>query len=199
MSNAIDAEFAVGATDPLTLPDFGLPEVALLGRSNVGKSTLINKLTHQKNLARVSSTPGRTTQINLFKISQNKEPRLILADLPGYGYAKMSKGEHKKLGVMIRSYLEERTNLSLICLLNDVRREPEEEEIVIRDSAFESGIPLIVVLTKADKLSNNQLAKAKQKLAKFYRLDVPDFVTSGANASIQPLWNRIFGLLGAES
>lgn len=193
------AEYFRSAPEVSKLGKSNLPEIAIIGRSNVGKSTFINRLTNQKSLARTSATPGRTKEINLFSISIKDEPRrdksLILADLPGFGFAKVSKVERENLHAMIGGYVQGRENLSIVCLLNDIRRAPEEEELGIRDIAFERGAIVLVIATKADKLTNNERAKAIKELAAGYSLDPSDFLVTGEKISIRPIWERILKLL----
>jgi GTP-binding protein len=193
------AEYFRSAPEVEKLGRSNLPEIAVIGRSNVGKSTFINRLTNQKTLARTSATPGRTKEINLFSITIKDEPKrdksLILADLPGFGFAKVSKIERENLHAMIGGYVQRRENLSIVCLLNDLRRAPEEEELGIRDIAFERGAIVIVVATKADKLSKNERTKALKELASKYSLDPADFLVTGENISIRPIWERILKLL----
>ncbi len=195
----ITAKFIGGAYEPSMIPTSKLPEVAFLGRSNVGKSTFINRLVNNKGLARASSRPGRTQEVNIFQVelseSNKKKREIICADLPGFGFAKVSKRKRAGLTDLIVTYLESRKNLSLICLLNDIRREPGTEEILLRDSAFESGVQLIVILTKADKLSNNDRIKAVKKISDLYGLSPGDVILSGEKISTRSVWGKILPIL----
>ena len=146
------AEFVKSAVIPKDFPRLELPEVAFVGRSNVGKSSLINKLLNRKSLAKTSSTPGKTRLINFFLINE----ALVFVDLPGYGYAKVSKKERESLRVMVDRYLAKRGDLKAVCLLQDMRREQTEMDSVMMNMIRQHGLPVILVLTKADKFSRNK-------------------------------------------
>jgi GTP-binding protein len=143
-------------------PESSLPEVAFAGRSNVGKSSLLNALVRRKSFARVSRTPGRTREINFFRINN----RFLLVDLPGYGYARISKEKKAGWRPMIESYLRRTTQLRGIVLLLDIRREPSEDDRAMLDFLAELEVPTIVALTKADKLSK---AGARERTAAISR------------------------------
>ena len=130
-----------------------LPEYAFIGRSNVGKSSLINMLVGQKKLARVSNTPGRTRNVEHFKV----EDRWLLADLPGYGFAKVSKDERAAWKRMIDDYLLHRTNLQCVFLLIDTRLEPQRNDLDMIQWLGENNVPFVLVFTKSDKLGTNQV------------------------------------------
>jgi GTP-binding protein len=144
-------------------PESSLPEVAFAGRSNVGKSSLLNALVRRKSFARVSRTPGRTREINFFRVNNT----FVLVDLPGYGYARVSKTKKAEWRPMIESYLRRTTQLRGIVLLLDIRREPSEDDRAMLDFLAELGVPTIVVLTKADKLTK---ADARDTVAKISRI-----------------------------
>jgi len=130
-------------------PDSPLPEVAFAGRSNVGKSSVLNSLVRRKSFARVSRTPGRTREINFFRVNNG----FVLVDLPGYGYARISKEKKSEWRPMIESYLRRTTQLRGIVLLLDIRREPSDDDRAMLDFLAEVEVPTIVALTKTDKLS----------------------------------------------
>src|SRR3954462_11356556 len=130
-------------------PDSTLPEVAFAGRSNVGKSSLLNALVRRKSFARVSRTPGRTREINFFRVNNG----FVLVDLPGYGYARISKEKKAEWRPMIESYLRRTTQLRGIVLLLDIRREPSDDDRAMLDFLAETEVPTFVALTKLDKLS----------------------------------------------
>lgn len=187
------AEFLAGAVALEQMPTDGVPEVAFIGRSNVGKSTLLNRLTKRKQLARTSGTPGRTQEINFFDVFQgsNKEPDLRLVDLPGFGYAKISKEKREKIGKLIVEYLQHREELAVVCLLNDSRRQPETEEQELRELVFNRGGTVLVVVTKMDKLKQKTRHKQLKMISKSYGLEVSDLVLTGERNDIAELWERI--------
>jgi GTP-binding protein len=150
------AELMVSAVEPSQYPNTILPEIALAGRSNVGKSSLINALTNRKSLARTGSTPGKTRIINFYNINDS----LMLVDLPGYGYAKVSKEERKSWGVLAETYLNTRQNLSMILLLVDMRHDPTGDDILMMDYIRQSGVRFAVVATKSDKISRSEYKKS---------------------------------------
>jgi GTP-binding protein len=153
------AEFMKSAVWPDQYPRAAMPEIAFVGRSNVGKSSLINTIVGKKNLAKTSNTPGRTQLINFFAINET----LSFVDLPGYGFAKVSQSVKKDWGEMIEVYLKERQCLAMVILILDIRRDPSEEDLSLRDWLENYRIPYIYVLTKIDKLSNNQ-AISRQRI-----------------------------------
>ena len=151
---------------PVNLQGTPLPEVALVGRSNVGKSSLINNLLRNKTLAKTSSTPGKTQSVNFFTVND----QLTLVDLPGYGYAKTCKKIRKTWAPLIDAYLEERSNLKLILLLIDSRRELNEEDQALIDWALFRQIPLLLIFTKSDKLSVSEKIHHERRFAKLANL-----------------------------
>ena len=153
----LTAEFVASATEPSQFPAGGLPEVAFAGRSNVGKSSLLNALLGRRNLARVSRTPGRTRLVNFFRVavSDKNGAEFMFVDLPGYGYAKVAKAVQEQWGPMIEGYLAGRSALRGVVLLTDVRR-GEQEEINLVRWVGDQGLGLIAVATKIDKLPRGQ-------------------------------------------
>jgi len=151
-----EARFIQSTPDPKKTPPPDKPEYAFIGRSNVGKSSLINAMTRQKALAKTSQTPGKTQLINHFLINET----WYLVDLPGYGYAQVSKADKVKFEGMIRTYLEKRENLLCTFVLIDIRHEPQRIDQEFLAYLGERGIPFLLVFTKADKLTPNQ-AKAR--------------------------------------
>jgi GTP-binding protein len=143
-------------------PESALPEIAFAGRSNVGKSSLLNALVRRKSFARVSRTPGRTREINFFRINNG----FVLVDLPGYGYARVSKAKKSEWRPLIESYLRRTTQLRGIVLLLDIRREPSDDDREMLDFLAELEVPTIVALTKTDKLSK---AAARERAAEISR------------------------------
>ncbi|MDP6603851.1 MAG: ribosome biogenesis GTP-binding protein YihA/YsxC [Rhodospirillales bacterium] len=151
---AQSCEFVLGVAGADQLPDASLPEVAFAGRSNVGKSSLVNALTGRKTLARVSNAPGRTRQLNFFALAE----RLMLVDLPGYGYAKVPRSEARRWTDLVEAYLRGRPNLRRVCLLIDARRGVGESDRELMAMLDVAAVPYWAVLTKCDKLSKAQLA-----------------------------------------
>jgi GTP-binding protein len=151
-----EMEFLGGMASPLGWrPETTLPEVAFAGRSNVGKSSLINALLRRSKAARVSNTPGRTREINFFKIND----QFVLVDLPGYGYARVSKDKRAEWKPMIEGYLQGSANLRGIVQLLDVRHDPTSDDLQMLDFLAKVGVPTMVVMTKTDKLSKTQAAE----------------------------------------
>ena len=152
------SEFITSAVKRNQYPVDVRPEVAFVGRSNVGKSSIINALTNRRKLAKVSQTPGKTRLINFFLINEE----LYLVDLPGYGYAKVSKSEKESWGKTIETYLLEREQLKKVVLLVDSRHKPTADDIMMHEWIKHFGYKVIVIATKSDKLSNNEIGKSKK-------------------------------------
>ena len=149
----VELETVCGITS--TLPDNTLPEVAFAGKSNVGKSSLINGLMNRKSLARTSAQPGKTQTINFYNINQ----AMYLVDLPGYGYAKVSESEKKKWGVMIENYLHTSKQLRAVFLLIDIRHDPSANDKTMYDWMVYQGFEPIIIATKLDKIKRSQVQK----------------------------------------
>ena len=158
-------------------PDSPLPEVAFAGRSNVGKSSLLNTLVRRKSFARVSRTPGRTREINFFRVNNT----FVLVDLPGYGYARISKEKKAEWRPMIESYLRRTTQLRGIVLLLDIRREPSEDDRAMLDFLAEVEVPTIVALTKTDKLSKAAARESAVEIARSLALDAEQVIPFSAH------------------
>ena len=155
--NQIQFETSFGRPDQFFESD--MPEIAFVGRSNVGKSSMINRVFSRKNLARVSSSPGKTATINFFKLEN-----LRFADLPGYGFAKVSKQEKERWGELMEAYFSSDRQIELVLSLIDIRHLPSQDDLVMLDFLNDSGFPFAVVLTKADKLSKKQRAEMHEKI-----------------------------------
>jgi GTP-binding protein len=187
------AEFVTSAVKPAQYPPALLPEIAFAGRSNVGKSSLINTLVNRKRLVKTSSTPGRTQLINFFDINR----QMGFVDLPGYGYAKVPVSIRKKWGPMIETYLSGRESLRGVVVIMDIRRIPRQEEINLIDWLAHYSIAGIWVLTKTDKLAKNKLAKQHHLIAQTLERDKDDFILFSAKTrrGRDPLWNAILSVL----
>ena len=166
------AEFITSAAKKGQYPPADMPEIAFAGRSNVGKSSLLNLLTGRKNLAKVSATPGKTRLINFFNINDS----FRIVDLPGYGYAKVAKGMSEDWGKMMEDYLETRQNLVCVIQLVDSRHEPSAQDCQMYDYLRYYGLSGVVIATKADKLSKNELNKNLQMIKRSLELDKTDII-----------------------
>jgi len=188
------AEFVTSATKPSQYPPEGLPEIAFAGRSNVGKSSLINVLVNRKRLVKTGSTPGRTQLVNFFDINDS----INFVDLPGYGYAKVPASVRKKWGPMIETYLSGRNTLKGVVVIMDIRRTPREEEQNLIDWLGHYSIASILVLTKTDKLSKTKLAKQLAVVARTLALDAGDLILFSAKSrkGREDVWRAIESLLG---
>lgn len=192
--------FLLSATDVAHFPSeaktFNVPEVAFLGRSNVGKSSLINALVGSKQ-AHVSSTPGRTRAINFFALHEGAgekmkvKPTLILADLPGYGYAKISKSISAEWPGFIEPYLEERETLALCICLVDTNIPPQTSDTQLITFFKQIQRPFLVVGTKADRLSNNELGKSMAALKKAHEVSEILAISAKTDAGIKALWAKM--------
>ncbi|MGC5326568.1 ribosome biogenesis GTP-binding protein YihA/YsxC [Brevibacillus sp. SYSU BS000544] len=146
------AEFIISAVAPKQYPTNGLPEIALVGRSNVGKSSLINKMLSRKSLARISSRPGKTQTLNYFLVNK----MLYFVDFPGYGYAKVSKSIKGQWGSMIETYLKRREELQFVVQLVDIRHAPSKDDVSMYNWCKEIGLPTVIVATKGDKIARGR-------------------------------------------
>ena len=190
----LDAQFKRAVMRASDLPASAHPRAAVVGRSNVGKSSLINRVTGRKKLARTSGTPGCTREFNLFEITMQKgKSREVveLLDLPGFGFAKFSKAERSALRKKILEFVEEAEGLRCLVLLNDIRRMPEEDELALREVAFEAGVSVLIVLTKADKLGRNEAKKQTALIAKAYGLEPQDLVLAGEGVPASAFWDAL--------
>ena len=176
-----NTEFISGVTDYKKLPEDVGYEILLAGRSNAGKSSALNALTENKKLARISKTPGRTTEINFFKVNDD----LMLLDLPGYGFAKSSKAKKKDWGPLLGQYFQKREALAAVIIFMDIRHPLKESDWEMVHLCRNFNIPCIPVLTKSDKLSNNNIAKAisfvKEKISDSNPIAVSSKDISGFN------------------
>jgi len=190
------AEFVTSAAKPSQYPPARLPEVAFAGRSNVGKSSLINTLVNRKHLVKTSSTPGRTQLINFFNINH----QMGFVDLPGYGYAKVPVSVKKKWGPMIETYLSGRETLKGVVVIMDIRRIPKQEELNLLGWLEHYSINGILVLTKTDKLSKNKQTQQHQLIARALNREQGEFILFSAKSrrGRDNLWKAILSLVEIE-
>ena len=185
-------EFAGAAMQPGRYPRLSQPEIAFAGRSNVGKSSLINRLLNRK-IARTSQTPGRTRQLNFFTINQ----ALTFVDLPGYGYAKVAKSERAAWQRLIEDYLIHAPNLCGVVIILDIRRGPEAEEAALADFLAYHDRPFLFVATKCDKLTRNQREKQRQVLTQKIGGEPPLLFSARDGHGTDALWQAMLALTAA--
>lgn len=171
--NKVEFEAAFGTLKQI--PESDLPEIVFAGRSNVGKSSMLNRIFNRKNLARVSSMPGKTITINFFKVEND----VRIVDLPGYGYAKVAKGEKRRWAEMMEGYFQSPRNIKLVVQLVDMRHKPSEDDYIMMRFLQDAGLPFIVAATKSDKLNKTQYNERKNAL----REELAEF---GDNLTILP-------------
>lgn len=181
--------FEISAVSKKQYPKGNLPEIVLVGKSNVGKSSFVNTMTNRKSLARTSNVPGKTRQINFYNIDE----KFYFVDLPGYGYSKMSKEEKVISGNYIEKYLEEGQNVSLIILLLDIRHKPTQDDILMYDYILRSNLPFIVLTNKADKIAitkvDAEVERIKEILGISYSTILP--FSSERKIYIDNVWKEI--------
>ena len=192
----ISAEFVTSAAKPAQYPPAFLPEIAFAGRSNVGKSSLINTLVNRRQLVKTSSTPGRTQLINFFDINR----QIVFVDLPGYGYAKVPASVRKTWGPMIETYLRGRRTLKGVVIIMDIRRIPGQEELNLLSWLNHYSITGILVLTKTDKLPRSKQVQKHNLIARAFEMDKKNFILFSAKSrrGKDALWNAILSLAGIE-
>ncbi|MGT2910968.1 ribosome biogenesis GTP-binding protein YihA/YsxC [Streptococcus cameli] len=192
--NTNNASIVLSAVSKAQYPDDDMPEIALAGRSNVGKSSFINTLLGRKNLARTSSKPGKTQQLNFYNI----DDKLRFVDVPGYGYAKVSKTERAKWGKMIEEYLTNRDNLRAVVSLVDLRHDPSAEDVQMYEFLKYYEIPVIVVATKADKIPRGKWNKHEAAIKKKLQFDSTDsfiIFSSETRHGFEQAWNTILDMI----
>ena len=188
--NTHNAEIVLSAVSKAQYPQDDMPEIALAGRSNVGKSSFINTLLGRKNLARTSSKPGKTQQLNFYNI----DDKLRFVDVPGYGYAKVSKTERAKWGKMIEEYLTSRDNLRAVVSLVDLRHDPSADDVQMYEFLKYYEIPVIVVATKADKIPRGKWNKHESAIKKKLQFEASDhfiIFSSEARQGYDQAWDAI--------
>ena len=189
--NTHNADILLSATNKSHYPQDDIPEVALAGRSNVGKSSFINTMLNRKNLARTSGKPGKTQLLNFFNI----DDKLRFVDVPGYGYARVSKKEREKWGKMIEEYLTSRENLRAVVSLVDLRHEPSADDVQMYEFLKYYEIPVILVATKADKIPRGKWNKHESMIKKKLDFDKTDtfIIFSSVNKTgVEEGWDAIF-------
>jgi GTP-binding protein len=184
----LSAEFVISAPGPKQFPIDSRSQVAFAGRSNVGKSSLINALLHRKSLVKTSATPGKTQLINFFIINS----RFYFVDLPGYGYAKAPRSVVDAWAPMIEGYVKDAPQLRAVVMLIDSRRSPDERDKRLIEWLRHYEVPAVYVLTKADKLSRQETVRAQREIASALGLDTPPILTSATSGlGMKELWGEI--------
>ncbi len=191
------SNFIISAVEPSQYPSADLPEIAFAGRSNVGKSSLINMMLNRKNLAKTSGRPGKTQTINFFDIDQ----RFRVVDLPGYGFARVSKSDKRRWGEYIETYLNTRQNLIEVFLLVDIRHRPNELDKMMYDYIVQAGFSGYVVATKLDKIKNNELMRCLNDIKATLGVPENHFITPVSSSNRKgkyKLWDRLNKLFAAH-
>ena len=183
-------QFELSAVSPKQYPSNGLPEIVLVGKSNVGKSSFVNTMINRKKLARTSSEPGKTRQLNFYKM----DDLFYFVDLPGYGYSKMSKKEQEQVGKFIEEYLSNREQIKLIIFLVDIRHKPTSNDKLMYNYVISSGLPFIILANKADKIAITKVENTTKELQKELNPigDIPTFAFSSERKIYKDLvWDYI--------
>ena len=195
--NIHNVNFIISAVNPKQYPPANVPELAFAGRSNVGKSSLINKLLNRKNLARVSQKPGKTATINFYDI----DGTVNFVDLPGYGFARVSKEEKKKWGNIIETYLNSRENLSQVILLVDSRHTPTEDDRTMMGFIRAVCERAVVIATKCDKLKKSEVEPRLYDIIKTLRLEGDDIIipfSTVDGTGVEEFWSYVEEVIGEE-
>lgn len=189
--------FHRAAYSPADFVRDGRPQFAFVGRSNVGKSTLINTLLNRKGVARVSSTPGKTQAVQYYIVNE----KIHLVDLPGYGYAKVSKTTRAEWAQLMEGFFAEAQSLGALFLLLDSRREPTDEDAMMLELARSAGVGVVIVMTKADKLSGNELANSRRAIAKALEVDPGSLIpfSSMNRLGVDGVWKIIDGNMNVRA
>ena len=173
-------KFEISAVKPAQYPKGNKPEIVLVGKSNVGKSSFINTMLNRKSLARTSNTPGKTRQINFYNIDDN----FYFVDLPGYGYSKLSKQEQINMGKFIEDYLSKSSNIKLIILLLDIRHNPTEDDMLMYKYILKTNLPFIIIANKADKIAVTKVDDKLKELKDFMGLSFTTLLPFSAERKI---------------
>ena len=184
-----DIRMDMSAVKKEQYPDDGLPQIAFVGRSNVGKSSSKNTLLNRKKIARVSQTPGKTRTINFYKINSE----FYFVDLPGYGYAKLSKEEKSSWGKVMEEYFINSKNLIHVFILVDIRHEPKEDDVLMLDFVRHYGIPVSIIATKSDKVTRNDAAISKRTIKSKMKLEGERILPISAlkKTGVEEIWNHV--------
>ncbi len=182
-------QFEISAVRPAQYPKNDLPQIVLVGKSNVGKSSFINTMINRKSLARTSNTPGKTRQINFYNIDNN----FYFVDLPGYGYSKLSKEEQVNMGKFIENYLEKCQNISLIVLLLDIRHNPTTDDVHMLNYIKKTNLPFMLVANKADKIAVTKVDNELNKIKEFLGISFTTLLPFSAERKIysEAVWDEI--------
>ena len=190
-------KFEISAVSPKQYPKNNLPEIVLVGKSNVGKSSFINTMINRKKLARTSSEPGKTRQINFYNIDE----KFYFVDLPGYGFSKMSKKEQEQVGKFIEEYLFNREQIALIIFLVDIRHNPTENDKLMYDYIIRSGLPCMILANKADKIAITKVENATKNIQKILNPigDISTFAFSSERKIYSDtIWNKIEEIISGQ-
>lgn len=182
-------KFEISAVSPKQYPSGDKPEIVLVGKSNVGKSSFINTMVGRKSLARTSNVPGKTRQINFYNI----DDVFYFVDLPGYGYSKMSKQEQVKCGKFIEEYLEKRNNIALVIMLVDIRHKPTADDQMMYDYILKTNLPFLVVTNKADKIAVTKVDDEVKRIKDFFGISYSTILPFSAERKIyqDKMWEEI--------
>lgn len=182
-------KFEISAVKPAQYPKGNLPEIVLVGKSNVGKSSFINTMLNRKNLARTSNTPGKTRQINFYNIDNN----FYFVDLPGYGYSKLSKEEQVNMGKFIEDYLQKSRNIKLIILLLDIRHKPTQDDLLMYKYILKTNLPFMIIANKADKIAVTKVDSAVEDLKKELGISFTTLIPFSAERRIytENAWEKV--------
>lgn len=195
--NPNNIDLLISAVKPEQYPELNLPEVALSGRSNVGKSTFINAMIGRKNMARTSQQPGKTQTLNFFNIDE----QLIFVDVPGYGYAKVSKKQREAFGRMIETYITTREPLKLVIQLVDLRHKPTEDDILMYDFLKYYDLPTLIIATKEDKIAKGKVQKHLKEIRNTLEIEEGDQIISYSSFKKDKnklIWDTIASFLNKE-
>ena len=188
-------KFEISAVSPKQYPKNGIPEIVLVGKSNVGKSSFVNTMLGRKALARTSNVPGKTRQINFYNIDE----KFYFVDLPGYGFSKMSKQEKVVSGRYIEEYLQKGDNISLIILILDIRHKPTEDDLLMYDYILKSNLPFMVLTNKADKIGITKVDERVDEIKKILGISYSTILPFSAERKIysEKVWEEIEKFINA--